>query len=511
METIVIHTNFTNTVKREIRAHPRRPARAAQDWSTLRAVFDDPERLRAERPPKRSRGRSRPSSPGSPTLLRPRGVDPHAAAHFLIRLLFCLFAEDIGLLPDELFAPAGRERANDPAAFEAPARPALRRHGDGRLVRRRPIPHFDGGLFDDDTVLDLESDGPRDPGRGDAAGLVGHRAVDPRHAVRAQPGPGKRAQLGAHYTSREDILLIVEPVLMAPLRRRWQEVQGEGARSAAEKHGAAKSGQATRASAETSRTCSPASPMSWPATVLDPACGSGNFLYVALRELLDLEKEVITLAADLGVGAFFPSASPEPAPRHRDQPYAHELAQATIWIGYIQWLRENGFGLPTEPILKPLDNIHADGRHPRLRRSRATPSSPSGRRRRDHRQPAVPGGKRMRSELGDQLRGRPVRPLRRPRPRESDLCCYWFEKARAMIERGRLKRAGLLATQGIRGGANRRVLERIKETGDIFWAQSDRTGSSTAPPSTSRWSASTTGQRRTRSWMEKHVRRSTPT
>jgi hypothetical protein len=58
--------------------------------------------------------------------------------------------------------------------------------------------------------------------------------------------------------------------------------------------------------------------------------------------------------------------------------------------------------------------------------------------------------------------------------RESDLVCYWFEKARAQIEAGRAKRAGLLATQAIRGGANRKVLERIKETGDIFYAQADR-------------------------------------
>jgi type II restriction/modification system DNA methylase subunit YeeA len=58
--------------------------------------------------------------------------------------------------------------------------------------------------------------------------------------------------------------------------------------------------------------------------------------------------------------------------------------------------------------------------------------------------------------------------------RESDLCCYWYEKARAAIEVGQAKRAGLLATQAIRGGANRKVLERIKETGDIFYAQSDR-------------------------------------
>ena len=58
--------------------------------------------------------------------------------------------------------------------------------------------------------------------------------------------------------------------------------------------------------------------------------------------------------------------------------------------------------------------------------------------------------------------------------RGSDLCCYWFEKARGLIESGKCKRAGLLATQGIRGGANREVLKRIKETGDIFFAESDR-------------------------------------
>ena len=59
-------------------------------------------------------------------------------------------------------------------------------------------------------------------------------------------------------------------------------------------------------------------------------------------------------------------------------------------------------------------------------------------------------------------------------PGQSDFCCYWFEKAREQIENEKCERAGLLATQGIRGGANREVLKRIKETGDIFFAESDR-------------------------------------
>ena len=89
--------------------------------------------------------------------------------------------------------------------------------------------------------------------------------------------------------------------------------------------------------------------------------------------------------------------------------------------------------------------------------------------------PPFLGGKLMRGELGDAYVEEPVRDLRQTAsPGQSDLCCYWFEKARELIEQGKCKRAGLLATQGIRGGANREVLKRIKETGDIFFAESDR-------------------------------------
>src|SRR5437764_3396610 len=80
----------------------------------------------------------------------------------------------------------------------------------------------------------------------------------------------------------------------------------------------------------------------------------------------------------------------------------------------------------------------------------------------------------MRGELGDEYVDA-LRELYGERlPGQSDVCCYWFEKARAQLERDKCRRAGLLATQGIRGGANRTALERIKETGNIFWAYSDR-------------------------------------
>src|SRR5690606_22898521 len=95
--------------------------------------------------------------------------------------------------------------------------------------------------------------------------------------------------------------------------------------------------------------------------VLDPACGSGNFLYVALRLLLDLWKQVAIFAAEMGLPMLspLPGLAPSPAQLYGIEinEYAHELAQATVWIGYLQWLHDNGYGVPGEPILKPLDNI----------------------------------------------------------------------------------------------------------------------------------------------------------
>ena len=91
--------------------------------------------------------------------------------------------------------------------------------------------------------------------------------------------------------------------------------------------------------------------------VLDPACGSGNFLYVALKQLLDLEKEVSVFMGEMGLTRPWPTVSPEQLYGIEINEYAQQLAQATVWIGYIQWLRDNGYGQPSEPILKPLDTI----------------------------------------------------------------------------------------------------------------------------------------------------------
>ena len=184
----------------------------------------------------------------------------------------------------------------------------------------------------------------------------------------------KRAQTGAHYTGADDIELVVEPVVMTPLRREWQET-----RAAIDK--LLDSEQESNAVlATTQRTGF--EPLTALATalrttrerldafrqrlasvkVLDPACGSGNFLYIALRSLLDLEREVIDFAAVQGWHGLTPSVQPDQMLGLEINHYAAELARTALWIGYIQWHQSQR--LPVHPAADPDAAGHdtADGR-----------------------------------------------------------------------------------------------------------------------------------------------------
>jgi len=474
METIVVHTNFNNAVKREIRiGFDDLTTEVGQ--ATLRAVFTEPERLRADETPEGVTKKAAADFSKLAESLRDRGVDSEEAAHFLIRILFCLFAEDIKLLPDKLVSRLVAETRDDPTTFGRRLRELFGHMAKGGYFGLDRIPHFNGGLFDDDTVLDLSREDLRILHRvsqldwssiePSILGTLFERGLD----------PSKRSQIGAHYTSRDDILLIVEPVLMRPLRRRWDEVRAEVEKVAAEWRAAPSAGGVkAKLRNQLQKLLHGFADEIADTKVLDPACGSGNFLYVALRELLNLEKEVIALGMSLGFPYTIPTADPRQLYGIEINEYAHELAQATVWIGYIQWLHENGFGWPAEPLLKKLGNIEhkdailafdADGNPVEPEWPEATVVIGN---------PPFLGGNRVRQELGDHYVNALFRLYDGRVPAFADLCCYWFEKARAMIDASRLQRAGLLATQGIRGGVNRRILERITQTGAIFWAQSDR-------------------------------------
>ena len=203
--------------------------------------------------------------------------------------------------------------------------------------------------------------------------------------------------------------------------------------------------------------------------MLDPACGSGNFLYVALQTLKDLEHRVMLEAEALGLQRGFPAVGPEAVLGIEINPYAAELARVTVWIGEIQWMLTHGYSLNMNPVLRPLDQIEC--RDALLNPDSSEADWPAvdtivG-------NPPFLGDKKMISVLGEEYVATLRRVYQGRVPGGADLVTYWFEKARVAIEHDQARRAGLVATNSIRGGQNRKLLKRILDSGTIFNAWSD--------------------------------------
>ena len=484
IDTLQIHTNFTNTVKR-VTTLTLDDLATGEGLQTLRNLFHNPLAFQPAQTPQQVTEEAARHFAQLADRLRGRGEEPEKIAHFLIQLLFTLFAEDVELLPNRLLTRMAAQQRTRPDAFNRQLSSLFGEMSTGGWFGAEEIPHFDGRLFENAQAIPLDAT--------DLALMVEVSTLDWAYIQPSIFGtlfersldPSKRSQLGAHYTSEEDILLIVEPVLMAPLRREWEQVKAQAFDLQKQRDAiVVKSGDRASANKRTKLTDQIGSLLMGFAErtagvqVLDPACGSGNFLYLALRRLLDLWKEVSTLAGELGVTLLTPQPGLAPSPEQLHgieiNEYAHQLAQATIWIGYIQWLRENGFDFRKEPILRPLDNIlHMDAIL--AWDAQGKPYEPDwpkadviiG-------NPPFLGGNKIRAELGDNYVNELFTLYKERVPAFADLVCYWFEKARAKIEDNTTKRAGLLATNSIRGGANRLVLERIKQSGDIFWAIADK-------------------------------------
>jgi type II restriction/modification system DNA methylase subunit YeeA len=476
MDRIVVHTNFTNTVHK-VHTITLKDLVTSDGLHQVRAVFHDPDFFKAAQTTEQVTQQAAAEFARLAELLRQYGTPPHEAAHFLIRCLFCLFAEDVGLLPDRLFTRIVTQARQKPKTFVPQVRQLFQAMATGGFFGADEIKYFNGRLFDNAAAFELDTDGLEILRR---VSTLDWSSIEPSIFgtlfVRSLD-PSKRAQLGAQYTSKEDILLILEPVLMAPLRRKWAEVQQQASDLAAQRKAAAGAKKTKLDKQLRDRLIGFATELA-DTSVLDPACGSGNFLYLALVSLLDLWKEVSNLMAELGFPRLMPMPDVAPSPAQlygieKDE-YAQELARTTIWIGYIQWFDLNGFGFPPEPILRPIDTVQqmdailafdetGQPAEPKWPAADVIVGNP----------PFV-GDRKMRRELGDKYVDA-LRSLYTDRiPGGSDLVCYWLEKARSMIELGVTQRVGLLATQGIRGGLNRTVLDRIKQTGDIFFAESDR-------------------------------------
>ena len=242
--------------------------------------------------------------------LRDWGHDPETVAHFVNRMVFCMFAEDVGLLPDDMFTRMLDRSRGDPAKFEAYAKHLFGAMATGGDVGFERVAWFNGGLFYDDTALPLDREGIETALK---AAKLDWSEIDPSilgTLFERGLDPEKRSQLGAHYTDRDKIMRIVDPVIVRPLLAEW-EVEKAGIADKLERaDGAGSSAARTRLRRQADRLLRAFLERLRNFTVLDPACGSGNFLYLALHALKDIEHRVQLEAESLGLERGFPAVGP---------------------------------------------------------------------------------------------------------------------------------------------------------------------------------------------------------
>ena len=468
MRRFRIRTNWTNSVSRTHEFDLDGLSDAA-NRDKLKWAFSDPKRLRPGETRQSLTEQAAESFAKLAQALRELGHDPHTVAHFVNRLIFCMFADDVGLLPDQMFTRMLRQARHTPDNFADLAGDLFRVMSSGGRVGFETVDWFNGGLFDDDIALPLEK---ADIETVLAASNLDWSEIDPSilgTLFERGLDPDKRTQLGAHYTDRDKIMLIVEPVVIRPWLSEWAAEKAKIAAELEQAEAAKSPAACTKRRNDAERRYRTFLNRMRRFTVLDPACGSGNFLYLALQALKDLEHRVQFEAEALGFQRAFPEIGPAHVKGIEINPYAAELARVSVWIGEIQWMRRNGFAEARDPILKPLDTIEC--RDAILSPDSTEPEWPEadvviG-------NPPFLGNRKVRSELGsdyvdalqtahaESVRGIP------------DLVCYWFAKAGRLLSSGNIERAGLVATNSIRGGTNRLVLDRILEDSTIFDAWAD--------------------------------------
>lgn len=426
------------------------------------------------------------------------GHPPKLVGEFLTRCLFCMFAEDVGLLPKDSFLRLLESLRTQPEGFVPKLRQLFSEMQTGTeysVILNQKLLRFNGGLFEEAGVLSLDAvqieiliKAAKAQWRNVEPAIFGtllERALD----------PDERHALGAHYTPRAYVERLILPTIVEPLRSTWESV-----RTAAIVHAQAGRMEEARKELRTfhDQLCS--------VRVLDPACGSGNFLYVALEHLKRLEGEVLDASADLGENLLLDLATHSVDPHQflglELNPRAASIAEMVLWIGYLQWhFRTRGQTLPEEPVLRRFHNIECrdavlawegepqpvldeagqpitvwDRKSKKIDpvtgrevpdESQRTPllSYPNPRHaewpRADYivGNPPFLGPARMREDLGDGYT-ETLRAAYPEVPESADFVMYWWEKAALAVESGATQRFGLITTNSLRQTFNRRVLER---------------------------------------------------
>ena len=324
------------------------------------------------------------------------------------------------------------------------------------------IAYFNGGLFDGSRALPLESG---DIGLLQAAGSLDWSQIDPTifgTLFERFLDPAKHGQIGNHYTDSEKVMMIVEPVILRPLHNEWAQIRAQ-IQPLAKKAGSivprtGSPGDVRDAANAARRALAPAIAIRdkfldrlASVRILDPACGSGNFLYLALQVVKDLENRVVLECEAMGLSPRALTVGPEIVHGIEINPLAAELARTTIWIGDIQWGLRNGIYFRPTPILRKLDSIE---RRDALITAISSPS-PTGKGEVVRHveaewpnaefiigNPPFLGTKKMIAALGEVYTNTIRNVYKSKLSPFSDLVCWWFEKAYQQIKDGKATRSG---------------------------------------------------------------------
>ena len=407
--------------------------------------------------------------------LEANGANAEDVAHFLMRCLFTMFAEDVGLLPEASFKTLLEKSVADPTHFPHRLKSLWKHMDEGEdysFVIDARVRKFNGGLFKNTTVFELKTE---EIGELLAAARYSWKEVDPAifgTLLEQALDKDERRKLGAHYTPRAYVQRLVDVTIMEPLRADWQAAltKVEQAKDEGDTRKAI-----TAAIAFHKQLCA--------TRVLDPACGTGNFLYVSLELMKRLEGEVLEVLAKLGLETLgLEEVDPHRFLGLEINPRAAAIAELVIWIGYLQQHYRTRTGHPSEPILKDFKNINFGQRggydavltwdgYPlptyleRVGKKVAT--YPKARR------PAWPeaefivgnppfiGGKDIRSRLASGY----AEALWKAHPQmneSADFVMYWWDRSAEMLARKKspLQRFGLVTTNSISQVFQRRVVER---------------------------------------------------
>lgn len=470
MDRFEIHTNFTNTVH-EVHVVHLAELNHGRNLTLLKNLFFDPDSLKPGQTKTALTEQAAERFAALAQIMRDRGGEPQRVAHFLNRILFCLFAQDAKLLPSSLVELVLEAGLKNPDNANRMLRSLFRTMKKGGEFGAHIIEWFNGSLFDGSEGVPLEAYDVRELL---ALCKLNWSAIEPSiFGTLFERGldPGKRAQIGAHYTDPQSIMRIIRPVVIEPLTLKWETVRGEIDAIVDQAESRRDRAARTTIRKKAQRLFNKFLDDLAQFRVLDPACGSGNFLYLALQELKNLEHRATLEAEQLGLLPQLPGmhVGVQCVRGIESNSYAAELARVTVWIGELQWMLKHGLQPSRDPLLKPLETIEC--RDAVLDGSGGAPAWP-------HADviignPPFLGNKRMIAELGEHYVTQ-IRELFKGRlPGSVDLVTYWFERAREEVEAGTVVRAGLVATQSIRKGSNRTVLDRIAKVVPIFDAWRD--------------------------------------